>query len=52
MHISMPGIMDTMFNLGLNEEVVIGLAARSAERLAVVPAVYCCPRLQEMACLH
>ena len=43
---------DTVFNLGLNDEVVTGLAARSAERLADVPAVHCCPRLQEMASLH
>ncbi|KAH7299081.1 hypothetical protein KP509_25G071800 [Ceratopteris richardii] len=32
--ISMPGMMDTVLNLGLNDEVVIGLAARSGERFA------------------
>lgn len=32
--ISMPGMMDTVLNLGLNDEVVRGLAARSGERFA------------------
>ncbi|KAH7314386.1 hypothetical protein KP509_21G000900 [Ceratopteris richardii] len=32
--ISMPGMMDTVLNLGLNDEVVAGLAARSGERFA------------------
>lgn len=32
--ISMPGMMDTVLNLGLNDEVVVGLAARSGERFA------------------
>lgn len=32
--ISMPGMMDTVLNLGLNDEVVIGLAAKSGERFA------------------
>lgn len=30
----MPGMMDTVLNLGLNDEVVAGLALRSGERLA------------------
>lgn len=30
----MPGMMDTVLNLGLNDEVVIGLAAKSGERFA------------------
>ena len=47
--ISMSGIMDTVFNSGLNDEVVTGLAARSAERLAVVPAVFCYPLLSKVA---
>lgn len=34
MQISMPGMMDTVLNLGLNDEVVAGLAARSGERFA------------------
>lgn len=32
--ISMPGMMDTVLNLGLNDEVVVGLAAKSGERFA------------------
>ncbi|KAF9607132.1 hypothetical protein IFM89_032354 [Coptis chinensis] len=32
--ISMPGMMDTVLNLGLNDDVVAGLAARSGERFA------------------
>ncbi|KAK4802373.1 hypothetical protein SAY86_000576 [Trapa natans] len=32
--ISMPGMMDTVLNLGLNDEVVSGLASRSGKRLA------------------
>ncbi|CAK9194201.1 unnamed protein product [Sphagnum troendelagicum] len=32
--ISMPGMMDTVLNLGLNDKVVTGLAARSGERFA------------------
>lgn len=32
--ISMPGMMDTVLNLGLNDEVVMGLAAKSGERFA------------------
>jgi pyruvate,orthophosphate dikinase len=32
--ISMPGMMDTVLNLGLNDQVVTGLAARSGERFA------------------
>jgi pyruvate,orthophosphate dikinase len=32
--ISMPGMMDTVLNLGLNDEVVRGLGARSGERFA------------------
>ncbi|KAK4477972.1 hypothetical protein RD792_017237 [Penstemon davidsonii] len=32
--ISMPGMMDTVLNLGLNDEVVSGLAAKSGERFA------------------
>ncbi|KAL2894669.1 Pyruvate phosphate dikinase chloroplastic [Bienertia sinuspersici] len=32
--ISMPGMMDTILNLGLNDEVVSGLAAKSGERFA------------------
>lgn len=30
----MPGMMDTVLNLGLNDEVVTGLAAKSGERFA------------------
>lgn len=30
----MPGMMDTVLNLGLNDEVVVGLAAKSGERFA------------------
>jgi phosphoenolpyruvate synthase/pyruvate phosphate dikinase len=30
----MPGMMDTVLNLGLNDEVVAGLASRSGERFA------------------
>lgn len=30
----MPGMMDTILNLGLNDEVVAGLAAKSGERFA------------------
>jgi pyruvate, orthophosphate dikinase len=32
--ISMPGMMDTVLNLGLNDEVVAGMAAKSGERFA------------------
>lgn len=32
--ISMPGMMDTILNLGLNDEVVAGLAAKCGERFA------------------
>ncbi|XP_022761191.1 pyruvate, phosphate dikinase, chloroplastic-like [Durio zibethinus] len=32
--ISMPGMMDTVLNLGLNDDVVTGLAAKSGERFA------------------
>ncbi|XP_072958683.1 pyruvate, phosphate dikinase 2 [Typha angustifolia] len=32
--VSMPGMMDTVLNLGLNDEVVMGLAAKSGERFA------------------
>ncbi|XP_031499861.1 pyruvate, phosphate dikinase 2 isoform X1 [Nymphaea colorata] len=32
--ISMPGMMDTVLNLGLNDDVVDGLAAKSGERFA------------------
>ncbi|KAM3755301.1 hypothetical protein ACB098_02G030600 [Castanea mollissima] len=32
--ISMPGMMDTVLNLGLNDEVVTGLASKSEERFA------------------
>ncbi|KAL7220590.1 hypothetical protein ACSBR2_013467 [Camellia fascicularis] len=32
--ISMPGMMDTVLNLGLNDEVVAGLAVKSGERFA------------------
>lgn len=32
--ISMPGMMDTVLNLGLNDDVVAGLAAKSGERFA------------------
>lgn len=34
MQISMPGMMDTVLNLGLNDEVVAGLASKSGERFA------------------
>lgn len=34
LQISMPGMMDTVLNLGLNDEVVRGLAARSGERFS------------------
>lgn len=30
----MPGMMDTVLNLGLNDEVVAGLAAKSGDRFA------------------
>lgn len=30
----MPGMMDTVLNLGLNDEVVVGLATKSGERFA------------------
>lgn len=30
----MPGMMDTVLNLGLNDEVVAGLALKSGERFA------------------
>ncbi|KMZ56893.1 Pyruvate, phosphate dikinase [Zostera marina] len=32
--VSMPGMMDTVLNLGLNDEVVSGLAGKSGERFA------------------
>lgn len=32
--VSMPGMMDTVLNLGLNDEVVAGLARKSGERFA------------------
>ncbi|XP_071724382.1 pyruvate, phosphate dikinase, chloroplastic-like, partial [Rutidosis leptorrhynchoides] len=32
--ISMPGMMDTVLNLGLNDKVVVGLATKSGERFA------------------
>ncbi|MCP5039567.1 MAG: pyruvate, phosphate dikinase, partial [bacterium] len=32
--VSMPGMMDTVLNLGLNNETVLGLAARAGERFA------------------
>ncbi|XP_047319353.1 pyruvate, phosphate dikinase, chloroplastic-like [Impatiens glandulifera] len=32
--VSMPGMMDTVLNLGLNDQVVRGLAAKSGERFA------------------
>ncbi|KAG1327811.1 Pyruvate, phosphate dikinase [Cocos nucifera] len=32
--VSMPGMMDTVLNLGLNDEVVAGLATKSGERFA------------------
>ena len=32
--ISMPGMMDTVLNLGLNDEVIAGLAEKSGERFA------------------
>lgn len=32
--VSMPGMMDTVLNLGLNDEVVQGLAAKAGERFA------------------
>lgn len=32
--VSMPGMMDTVLNLGLNDQVVDGLAAKSGERFA------------------
>ncbi|CAL9163459.1 unnamed protein product [Musa hybrid cultivar] len=32
--VSMPGMMDTVLNLGLNDEVVAGLAVKSGERFA------------------
>jgi pyruvate,orthophosphate dikinase len=34
LQISMPGMMDTVLNLGLNDEVVQGLGGRSGERFA------------------
>lgn len=34
MQISMPGMMDTVLNLGLNDGVVAGLAVKSGERFA------------------
>lgn len=34
MQISMPGMMDTVLNLGLNDEVVAGLASKSGDRFA------------------
>ncbi|CAL5337795.1 unnamed protein product [Camellia sinensis] len=35
--ISMPGMMETVLNLGLNDEVVAGLAAKSGERVMGIP---------------
>ena len=32
--VSMPGMMDTVLNLGLNDEVAAGLAAKSGDRFA------------------
>lgn len=32
--VSMPGMMDTVLNLGLNDDVVEGLAKKSGERFA------------------
>lgn len=32
--ISMPGMMDTVLNLGLNDEIVVGVAKRGGERFA------------------
>jgi pyruvate,orthophosphate dikinase len=32
--VSMPGMMDTVLNVGLNDEIVRGLAARTSERFA------------------
>ncbi|XP_062230346.1 pyruvate, phosphate dikinase 2-like [Phragmites australis] len=32
--VSMPGMMDTVLNLGLNDEVAVGLAAKSGDRFA------------------
>ncbi|XP_074571683.1 pyruvate, phosphate dikinase 2-like [Curcuma longa] len=32
--VSMPGMMDTVLNLGLNDEVVVGLASKGGERFA------------------
>ncbi|URD88800.1 Pyruvate phosphate dikinase [Musa troglodytarum] len=32
--VSMPGMMDTVLNLGLNDEVVAGLAIKSGDRFA------------------
>lgn len=32
--VSMPGMMDTVLNLGLNDEIVAGVAARGGERFA------------------
>ena len=34
---SMPGMMDTILNLGLNDETTAGLAERSGDRLQLVP---------------
>ncbi|RYH25599.1 hypothetical protein EON65_15440 [archaeon] len=34
--ISMPGMMDTILNLGLNDEVVVGLSANFGEKFAWV----------------
>jgi pyruvate,orthophosphate dikinase len=33
--VSMPGMMDTVLNLGLNDETVVGLAAQADERFAL-----------------
>jgi len=33
--VSMPGMMDTVLNLGLNDEIVAGLAKKSGERFAL-----------------
>ena len=32
--VSMPGMMDTVLNLGLNDEVAEGLAAKAGEKFA------------------
>ena len=50
MQISMSWMMDKVLNLGLNNEVVTGLAARSGERFAAAPAVFCCLLLSPVVC--